>query len=353
MSESIAGNLVYRIPPKVDAVSPQAKAQEQQRIRLRQQQRGLNFGVLFLKRADEVKSPKVQRDAHVVHVRSGDIISCRVDRIDDEGVHLSTADSQNGFVSHDEIKAIEYVANSPPPDLESAKRDRLLTIPRLQKSAPPTHLLCSHNGDFLRCRLIDANAETIRVEVQLAELKLPRDRVAQIIWLHPEEVVESSTSDDDSDEAETHDPPPMYEGLVQVLLRDGRRVTFHPLKATDTHISGNSDIVGSCSFSLEDVDKLILGNQILTEVTDIAYNKWKLQSAIEPLVTAAMQAGSQTNGGVSPLVGQPAPEISLLLLDGDTLQTFGLERQSRRSRFLGNVVRPLHANDAFSRKGCC
>jgi len=315
MSESISGNLVYRIPPKVDSVSPQAKAQEMQRIRLRQQQRGLNFGELFLKRADEVKSPKVQRDAHVVHIRSGDIISCRVDRIDDEGVHLSTADSENGFVSHNEIKAIEYVANSPPPDLESAKRDRLLTIPRLQKSAPPTHLLCSHNGDFLRCRLIEANAETIRVEVQLAEFKLPRDRVAQIIWLHPEEVRESSTSDEASEDEIASDSP-LYEGLVQVLLRDGRRVTFHPLKSTDTRISGNSDIVGSCSFALEDVDKLILGNQILTEVTDIAYNKWKLQSAIEPLVTAAMQAGAQSNGGVSPLVGQPAPEVSLRLLDG-------------------------------------
>ena len=60
---------------------------------------------------------------------------------------------------HEEIKAIEYVTNAPPPDLEAAKRERLLTIPRLQKSAPPTHLLCSHSGDFLRCRLIDANEE--------------------------------------------------------------------------------------------------------------------------------------------------------------------------------------------------
>ena len=316
MSRSIAGNLVYRIPPKVDAVSPQARAQELQRIRLRQQQRGLDFGELFLKRADEVKSATVQRDAHIVHIRSGDVISCRVDRIDEQGVHLSTADSKEGFVSHDEIKAIEYVANSPPPDMESAKRERLLTIPRLQKSAPPTHLLCSHNGDFLRCRLIDANAETIRVEVQLTEFKLPRDRVAQVIWLHPEEVMKSAASDDAIDGTTTENSAPLYEGLVQVLLRDGKRVTFHPLQTTETRISGDSDIVGPCSFALEDIDKLILGNQILTEVTDIAYNKWKLQSAIEPLVTAAMQDGSQPNGSGSPLVGQPAPEVSLMLLDG-------------------------------------
>ena len=316
MSEDISGNLVYRTPPEVNTTNPKAQAQELQRIRLRQQQRGLTFGDLFLKRADEIKSPKVQRDAHVVHIRSGDVISCRVDRIDEEGVHLSTANSKDGFVSHDEIKAIEYVANAPRPDLESAKRDRLLTIPRLQKSAPPTHLLCSHNGDFLRCRLIDANAETIRIEVQLTEINLPRDRVAQIIWLHPEEITGSSAIDNEGDKPDQSDATLNYEGQVQALLRDGKRVTFRPLSTTANRISGKSHIVGPCSFPLEDIDKLIMGNQIMTEVTDIAYNKWKLQAAIEPLVTAAMEAGSQPNGGASPLIGQAAPEVSLTLLDG-------------------------------------
>ncbi len=314
MNPTVAGNILYRQLPKAGPKSAQARAQEMQRLRIKQQQRGLNFGELFLKRADEVKTPKVKRDAHVVHVRTGDVISCRVDRIDSTGVYLSTIDSKDGFVSHEEIKAIEYVTNAPPPDLETAKRERLLTIPRLQKSAPPTHILCSHNGDFLRCRLIAADADSIRAEVQLTEIKLPRDRVAQIIWLHPKERLESDT--DNEVGAETQDKTSIYDGLAQVVLRDGKRVTFAPTLSTTTHISGESAIIGPCSFPLDSVDQLIIGDQILTEVTDIAYNRWKLQSAIEPLVTAAMEQGSDASSAASPLVGKTAPEVALDLLDG-------------------------------------
>jgi thiol-disulfide isomerase/thioredoxin len=314
MNTNVAGNILYRKVPKPGPKNAQARAQEMQRLRIKQQQRGLNFGELFLKRADEVKTPKVERDSHVVHVRTGDIISCRVDRIDSTGAYVSTIDSKDGFVSHEEIKAIEYVTNAPPPDLEAAKRERLLTIPRLQKSAPPTHILCSHNGDFLRCRLIEANADTIRVEVQLAEIKLPRDRIAQIIWLHPQE--DSVQQEDASESISESAQSSIYDGLAQVLLRDGKRVTFKPTQSTKTHVSGESAIIGPCTFPLETVDQLIIGKQILTEVTDIAYNRWKLQSAIEPLVTAAMEQGTDVTGSISPLIGQPAPEVSLQLLDG-------------------------------------
>lgn len=318
MKPTVAGNILYRKIPTTGPKNAQARAQEMQRLRIKQQQRGLNFGELFLKRADEVKTPKVERDAHVVHVRTGDIISCRVDRIDSTGVYVSTIDSKDGFVSHEEIKAIEYVTNAPPPDLEAAKRERLLTIPRLQKSAPPTHILCSHNGDFLRCRLIDADTDSIRAEVQLTEIKLPRDRVAQIIWLHPQEQVdnEEDKQADDEENASSAEKTSIYDGLAQVLLRDGKRVTFTPTRSTTTHVSGKSAIIGPCNFPLENVDQLIIGEQILTEVTDIAYNRWKLQAAIEPLVTAAMEQGNDASSAASPLIGQPAPEVSLQLLDG-------------------------------------
>ena len=310
MKPNASGNILYRMIPTPGPKSAQVRAQEMQRLRIKQQQRGLNFGELFLKRADEVKTPKVERDAHVVHVLTGDVISCRVDRIDSTGVYVSTIDSKDGFVSHEEIKAIEYVTNAPPPDLEAAKRERLLTIPRLQKSAPPTHILCSHNGDFLRCRLIEADADSIRAEVQLTEITLPRDRVAQIIWLHPQQQINNETN------AGSKDKTSIYDGLAQVLLRDGERVTFTPTRSSTTHVSGESAIIGPCSFPLQNVDQLILGEQILTEVTDLAYNRWKLQSAVEPLVTAAMEQGSQESNASSPLIGQTAPEVALQLLDG-------------------------------------
>jgi hypothetical protein len=138
----LTGRIVYRDALKVDKQSAAARMLEQQRIRNQQQRRGLNFGELFLQRSDLSKSNSVNRNAHVVHCRSGDVIPCRVDAIDESGVMVSTADSGRGLIPHDKIKAVEFVSNSPPPSIEQAKRERLLTIPRLQKSDPPTHLLC-------------------------------------------------------------------------------------------------------------------------------------------------------------------------------------------------------------------
>ena len=331
LSKTASGRITYRDQPKVDSSSAAARALAMQRLRLQQQKRGLNFGQLFLRRADQHKAGQVKRDAHVVHVRSGDVINCRVESIDERGVHLSTVQSEGGFVPHENMKAIEFVANSPPPDLVAAKRERLLTIPRLQKSAPPTHLLCSHNGDFLRCRLSSLDSESIRAEVQLEELELPRSRVAQIIWFHPDE---SEAKDEDpltAPEAEK-DPKPasVFDGHAQVLKRDGRRVTFRPREVTERTIAGESEILGQCSFNIADIDQLIIGDQIAREVAELAYNKWRLQPAVEPLVTAAMEGNSPLSSGTeSTLIGKPAPEVKLAQLDGS---------QFRLSECKGQIV---------------
>lgn len=318
LTQTSSGRITYRDQPKVDSTSAAARALAMQRLRLQQQKRGLNFGQLFLRRADQNKAGEVKRDAHVVHVRSGDIINCRVESIDERGVHLSTMQSEGGFVPHENMKAIEFVANSPPPDLATAKRERLLTIPRLQKSAPPTHLLCSHNGDFLRCRLSSLDSETLRGKIQFEELELPRSRVAQIIWFHSDE---SEAEDLDPLIAPEPDegakPASVFDGRAQVLKRDGRRVTFRPQEVTERTIVGESEILGRCSFNIADIDQLIIGDQIAREVAELAYNKWRLQPAIEPLVTAAMEGEAPMSSGTeSKLIGKPAPEVKLAQLDG-------------------------------------
>ncbi len=318
----VQGKVVYRDPPRIDSQSAAARMLAQQRLRSQQQRRGLNFGELFLRRADLTKDSPVKRDAHVVHLRSGDVIACRVDAIDENGVVLSTVNSDRGFVPHEKVKAVEFVSNSPPPSIDDAKRARLLTIPRLQKSAPPTHLLCSHNGDFLRCRLLSTQDASFRVEVQTEEFLVPRERVAQIIWFHPDEreATETSAAQVVSVNVENAEVAG-YVGFVQVVLNDGKRVTFTPTGLADGTIEGTSQWVGNCQFGLGSVDQIVLGDQIAAEVADIAYNQWKLQPAVEPLVTAAMQGdGGRTSGTESPLVGSEAPEIKLDLLAGETFQ---------------------------------
>ncbi len=200
---------------------------------------------------------------------------------------------------HAKVKAIELVTNAPPPDLAAAKRDRLLTLPRLQKSSPPTHLLCSQNGDYLRCRLLRMDEDNVYVEVQLEEVQIARDRITQIIWFHDDELPKqdgtirrrSRRTQQSADESES-----LLLGLAQVLRRDGKRLTFDPIEVTEKTIAGTSEVLGKCRFDLMEVDQLIFGTRIGEEVSDFAYNQWKLHPATEPLVAQDSPDG--------PVIGQ-------------------------------------------------
>lgn len=266
-----------------------------------------SFGKLFLESVDRVESRRARRDQHVVHLTSGDVIACRVETIGEQGVYLSTVAQEDVLVGHDDIKAVELISNADLPALTEAKRDRLLTLPRLQKSSPPTHILCSSDGDLLRCRLIRASQETIDVEVQMEVISIARQRVSQIIWLHPQHKLSGDTIDQ------------RYNGLVQVLWFDQKRMTFQPTETTDESIRGTSKILGNCDVDLGKVTQIVLGTRIASESTKLRYSDWKLSDAVLPLI---MQNGDGNESTVEPsqLVGQLAPRIHLERLDGGSFQ---------------------------------
>src|SRR5262249_33113909 len=121
------------------------------------------------------------------------------------------------FVAHEKIKSVELIPTREAPRLTKTKRDRLLTLPRMQKDSPPTHLICSRNGDFLRGRIVEMDDQRLKVEVRLETREIPRDRVAQIIWLHPDELADQKTA------ALVVDSQPTR---VQTMRGDGNRLTF-------------------------------------------------------------------------------------------------------------------------------
>ncbi len=344
-----------------------AKLLEQQRVRNQRLRRGLNFGQLFLERTDLSKRAPATRGSHLVHFRSGDVLRCRVQSISERNVRVEVeSDGASDAASEPSettnqltldieqrlIKAIEFVSNSPPPSLDQAKKQRLLTIPRLQKSDPPSHLLCSHNGDFLRCQLVEMRDDFLTVEVQLNRLRLPSERIAQLIWFHPDEygqqlevsaapVVASGDRLDtreaisgedrlgagsadrdkvDSETAASRDSTrPDYTGLVQAVLNDGKRTTFTATGLDGDMLRGRGQWAGVCSFDLGRVDELLLGNAIVPSVADVSYNQWRFQAATEPLVSAVLE-GQMGNPGQSEFVGQLVPNLPLRALDGSAVK---------------------------------
>ncbi|MHB1555844.1 MAG: TlpA family protein disulfide reductase [Isosphaeraceae bacterium] len=241
-----------------------------------------------------------------LYLRSGDVIPSVILGIDDKGVHFRSSISTSTFVPNDKVKALELAPEGTiTVKMNKTKRERLLTLPRMQKASPPTHLLRSRNGDYLRARVVMMDERRVRVESRLEERDLPRDRIARIIWLHPEEL---DSKQNNKVEQKTR---------VQAVRNDGIRVTFYPEKVARDAISGKSDVLGATTVKIGDVDQLLICGGIEEAAEHLTYGAWKLQNAPEPIeATDDSPGGGGSSGTESPLVGKPAPDFALDLVGG-------------------------------------
>jgi peroxiredoxin len=253
------------------------------------------------------------REPRSLYLRDGDVIPSIITKIDEKGVTFKTSISASTFVPHDKVKAVELSPDQTTPTtvrLTKLKQDRLLTLPRMQKPDPPTQLIRSKNGDYLRGRLISMDDKTLHVEIHLETKDLPRDRIARIIWLHADEFDESKKPAKSSDPNATR---------VQAMRNDGVRLTFVADKFADSTLSGKSDVLGPCRVALKEMDQLLIGDAIDKAAATLIYQQWKLKNAPEPKYVTASEgddAGGNGTGVESPLVGKPAPDFTLSLLDG-------------------------------------
>lgn len=305
----ISGRVVYRVPPPKPS-STQPSPQVRQAV---PRQAGFGGAIMQFLATGPSKgtTPAKISKSHTLHLRSGDTVPCEVVSIDESGLSIKSDVAEAKLIPHDKVKALELVSGQPP-RLGKTKRERLLMLPRMQKEAPPTQLLRSISGDYLRGRLVSFNQEKLRMEVRLETKEITSEKIAQIIWFHPEELKEAV--DDPAKPAPSEDKT-----RVQALKSDGIRLTFFPQQLTDKLLSGRSDVLGACRADITEVDQLIFGPAIEKAAAELAYHQWKLSPPVEPkFVTAADSDGSdgRPSGLESPLVGKPAPVFELDLLDG-------------------------------------
>lgn len=340
LAKNLSGRIVYRDPPKPKPTTTVTIQHQNRQMVIRQMNRKpaiQGFGDVFKQMLTGKIAPAKKptfRAAQTLHLRSGDTIPCEVVSVDEEGLHFTTPISDATFVSNDRIKGVELDGRIGSPTLEETKRKRLLTLPRLQKGSPPTHLIYSENGDFLRARLVGMSPDMLTVEVRLTNREIPRSRISQIIWLHADELEPVDAPDESTDE-----PPPSEKVAatsqagkgkdqpsgtrVQTLIRHKDRLTFFASKVEDSLLSGSSDILGECHSELADIDQLLFGDYIEQAAAKLAYHRWKLHYATEPKFVSAGsgdEGGAPITGTESPLVGQPAPDFKLDNLDGEEFQ---------------------------------
>ena len=244
-----------------------------------------------------------------LHLRSGDTIPCEVASIDELGVTFSTPLSDATFVSHTALKAIEFNSQRNVLGLKKEQRSQLLTLPRMLRDAPPKHLVCSRNADFLRGRILEMDDKLLKIEVRLETKEIPRDRLANLIWFHEDELNGAASAEPDaSTESATR---------VQTVRRNGNRLTFTAETMDEQVLIGKSDILGDCQVDMNQIDQLLFGAFIEKASANLAFHRWKLQHAKDPkFVEAGSTPSSGPTGTESPLVGEPAPDIQLDFLEG-------------------------------------
>ncbi len=253
---------------------------------------------------------KQKQTTPVLHLRSGDTIPCMVTGIDEKGITFETALTDAKFVRHDQVKALELMPEAAPAKIAKPKKERLLTLPRMQRDNPPTQLIRSVDGDYLRGRLVEMDDKQLQVEVRLETKTLPRDSVARIIWLH-------------ADEIESAAPPAATPGeptgsRVQAIPNAGNRLTFVAERVEGATLSGRSELLGICRVDLGKIDQLLVGAAIEQAAATLAFHQWRLKPAADPLAAKDTPDGAEdgAEGLESALVGKPAPNFELDLLDG-------------------------------------
>ncbi len=271
-----------------------------------------------------------------IYLTTGDTFRCQITSIDQEGVACRTR-SATKQIAHDRVKAID-LAESPDgsgrgrptfeefarqaaseqvrsPQLGREKLQRLLTLPRLRRDDPPTQILCAANGDYLRGRLLSMVDDVVRFAVDDEPREYPRDRIAAIVWLHPE------PAEDDGA------PRAAHANQVHAVCDDGTRVTFVATEIDARSLLGTSDVLGECSLPLERLNELFVGDYVQQAATKVAYHGWTLTPAPDPKAFLAGES-STDSGKDSALVGLPAPDFELELLDGSK---FRLSQQKGRT----------------------
>ena len=184
-------------------------------------------------------------------------------------------------------------------------QELLLTLPRMHKKNPPSHVLVAQNGDLLRGRLVDITAERVLFASRLKEFAFPRDRLAGVVQLDAPDREDSPTA------------PPL-ERTTRVVLSTGAKISFVPNSVVEGRLLGSSEVLGECSVPIASIREILMGDRVTAD--RMPYANWVLRPAREPVFARAdgtSDPSAPARFGVdSALVGTQAEDFELDLLDG-------------------------------------
>lgn len=314
-ASDFVGCLFFREPPAPESLAQRRAREDMERAAQMQQARRApkpDQGFMAaIGRAFGNNAQTQQRQIKSLHLLSGETIPCEIERIDEDGVVFASQMTKQTKLPHGIIRAVSLVSNWSGTTLGPEKQERLMTVPRVGKNRPPSHLVIAKNGDLLRCKLIRLTEKMALVETRLETIEIDRALIAEIVWLVNPSVTPTTNGDGQGNE----------DGLVvRAKMRNGNQFSLIPDQVTETAIVGSHPYLGDSEINLSDTDELIFGSYVSRTDHEQPFQRWKLRDAPEPMIAGSGEDGGRTPGTASVLVGKPAPDFTLDLLDGDRFQ---------------------------------
>jgi thiol-disulfide isomerase/thioredoxin len=251
-----------------------------------------------------------------LYLLSGDSMPANVESLREGVLRLGSVYFGNAKIDASLVKGIRNLVYSGTDMIAKDTLERLLTVPRSQRSNPPTHLVVSREGDAVRGRLLEMDADTLLLEVRGEERRLWMKNIAEVIWLEPAPSLAKSETPPEL-AGEMNAPTPDGPLTFQVLLGLGTRISLIPSAIRASTIEGTHPQLGEAKIPLKDCIRIVFGEEIATTAKTSRFAKWKLRHAIDPKF---VEDESNTDQGDQPLIGKPAPAIAVERLDGTTLE---------------------------------
>lgn len=247
---------------------------------------------------------------------SGDCFPAMVRRGDSDEFYFESSLFPKQSISQSLVRGIRFVDYRGLEKLDRATRLRMLTLPRVQRGNPPTHLVVSRDGDLLRGKLILFDRDQLLMDVRGEQRSILVKNIAELIAL--DAAPKLATQQDDAPEQDLPAEENTITDVYQINLEQGARVSIQPVSVDEESLKGVHPQLGECSLPWSSVVRISLGDAISVDASMNRFGKWKLQHAPDPKFVSEPD-GPNDRPNDTPqmrMIGQGAPEFDLMKLDG-------------------------------------
>jgi hypothetical protein len=231
---------------------------------------------LKLQEAVSSQARKAGGGPATVFLKTGDALLCTVLAAGSDGLRIKTDLVPDRLVPAAAMRAVELLPSTTSA-IPKDKLARLLTLPRMLQSDPPTHLVRLASGDYLRGKLLSLDDTVLRMDVLGVTKELPRSEVSRLIWLSRE----GDGSEAEALAAVVRGPEG---GLpLRATMTDGRRLTMKAERVVGDRLEGTSGVFGALGIDLNRCERLELHpSSSDVAAASLPYGQWKLRPAPVP-----------------------------------------------------------------------